>query len=211
MGRKSAKRISRVIRELHERDLDASPFEQLNVWLQEAVEAKVVEPTAMVLATVDGRRPSARVVLLKAIDERGIVFFTNYQSRKAVELDANPNAALVFYWSPIGRQVRVEGTVSRVGRAETEAYFVTRPRMSQIGAWASHQSERLTDRATLDRSVEEFEAKFHGKDIPAPPFWGGFRLVPAVFEFWQSRDNRLHDRLRYSHSDNRWIIDRLSP
>lgn len=212
MGRKSAKRIVRPVRELLEVQVKPNPIEQLRGWVREAEKAKVIEPTAMVLATATAdARPSARVVLLKTLDQRGLVFFTNYESRKATELEANAHAALVFFWASLGRQVRVEGRIARVSREETETYFVTRPRMSRIGAWASHQSQILPDRMVLDRSVAEFEERFRGKEIPAPPHWGGYRLVPSVFEFWQSRENRLHDRLRYSRTADSWSIERLSP
>jgi len=212
MGRKSARRIPAVSEGLEERDLHADPAEQLRRWLRDAARARIVEPTAMTLATagVDAR-PSARIVLVKNVDEHGIVFFTNYESRKASDLETNPHAALVWYWGPLGRQVRAEGTVARIPPEESAAYFKTRPRGSRIGAWVSRQSSVLEDRKELEEKVAEFEKQYRGRDIPLPPFWGGYRLDPHMFEFWQARENRLHDRFRYSRSADRWIIDRLFP
>lgn len=161
-------------------------------------------------ATRDGV-PAARMMLLKGVDPRGFTFFTNYQSRKAHELLGNARAALVFHWAVLQRQVRVEGTVDRLTDAESEAYFRTRPRASRIGAWASQQSAELSSRSELDRRVSEYEARFAGQDIPLPPFWGGYRLVPTVIEFWQGRINRLHDRLRYTREDTGWTVTRLYP
>jgi pyridoxamine 5'-phosphate oxidase len=166
----------------------------------------------MTLATADAAgRPSARMVLLKGFDERGFVFYTNYGSRKAGELDANPAAALVFWWPPLQRQVRVEGNVERVSREESEAYFRTRPLGSQLGAWASAQSQVIAGRAELERRLEELTARYGDGDVPLPPFWGGYRIRPEVVEFWQNRPNRLHDRLRYRRTPTGWTIDRLSP
>ena len=212
MGRKSARRVSDASAGLEERDLHADPAEQLRAWLGDATRARITEPTAMTLATagVDAR-PSARIVLVKTVDDRGIVFFTNYESRKASDLETNPHAALVWYWGPLGRQVRAEGTVARVTPEESAAYFATRPRGSKIGAWVSRQSKVLTDRRELEEKVAEFEQQYRGKEIPLPPFWGGYRLVPHLFEFWQARESRLHDRFRYSRSGDRWVIDRLFP
>lgn len=212
MGRKSARRIPAVSEGLQERDLHADPAEQLRRWLHDAARARVVEPTAMTLATanVDGK-PSARIVLVKNVDEHGIVFFTNYESRKASDLEANPHAALVWYWGPLGRQVRAEGTVAKISPEESAAYFETRPRGSKVGAWVSQQSSVLADRKELEEKVAEFEGQYRGREIPLPPFWGGYRLVPHMFEFWQARENRLHDRFRYSRSAGRWVIDRLFP
>jgi pyridoxamine 5'-phosphate oxidase len=166
----------------------------------------------MTLATAapDGA-PSARMMLLKGVDSRGFVFFTNYESRKSNELLANPRAALVFHWPVLQRQVRVEGAVARLPQAESEAYFRTRARGSRIGAWASKQSAELSTRAELDERVREYEAKFAGEDVPLPPFWGGFRLAPAAIEFWQGRVNRLHDRIRYTRTADGWSIARLYP
>ncbi len=161
-------------------------------------------------ATSDGA-PSARMMLLKAVEARGFVFYTNYESRKAGELLANPRAALVFHWPVLQRQVRVEGAATRLTHAESEAYFRTRPRGSQLGAWASRQSAELPARAELDRRVQEQEQRFAGQDVPLPPFWGGYRLTPSVIEFWQGRINRLHDRLRYTRTPSGWTVTRLYP
>ncbi len=161
-------------------------------------------------ATPEGT-PSARMMLLKGVDERGFVFFTNYESRKSAELLGNPRAALVFHWAVLQRQVRVEGTVEKLSEAESSAYFRTRPRGSRIGAWASKQSAELPSRAELERRVAEYDARFAGQDVPLPPFWGGFRLSPAVIEFWQGRINRLHDRVRYTRAATGWTVARLYP
>jgi pyridoxamine 5'-phosphate oxidase len=161
-------------------------------------------------ATPDGQ-PSARIVLLRGLDQRGLVFFTDYRSRKSRDLLANPRAALVFHWHPLERQVRVAGAVSRVSTEESEAYFRTRPRGSQLGAWGSEQSAPVPDRAAIERAVDLADRRFAGGEVPCPPHWGGFRVRPEEFEFWQGRANRLHDRLRYSQVDGRWRIDRLSP
>jgi pyridoxamine 5'-phosphate oxidase len=192
---------------------DANPFRQFETWFQEAVDADVVETNAMILATAtpDGR-PSARVVLLKGMDDEGFVFFTNYESHKGRELDANPQAALLFYWPQLTRQVRIEGTVSRVPQEESSAYFHTRSRLSQLGAWASHQSQMIPSREYIDQRLEDLIAEYEGADVPLPPYWGGYRLHPVLFEFWHGRPNRLHDRLQYTlQPDGSWPIVRLSP
>lgn len=197
---------------LSEGDLQANPVDQLKQWLQAAEEEEFVEPTAMVLATAtpDGR-PSARVLLLKGLDDAGLVFYTNVESRKGTELLSNPRAAAVFYWDTLARQVRVEGSIERLSAEESFSYFQTRPRMSQLGAWASNQSRVIADRTVLDEALETIRLRYAGEEIPLPPFWRGFRLVPIEFEFWQGRENRLHDRLCYSRRDHRWVIERLSP
>ncbi len=198
---------------LFRHDLAADPFEQFRLWFAEAEATEPPEPNAMTLATAsrDGR-PSARMVLLKGVDERGFVFYTNYESRKGHELAENPWGALTFWWPHMARQVRVEGYVEKVSPAESDAYFRTRPRGSQIGAWASPQSAVLPSRAELETRYREYEARFAGRDVPRPPHWGGYRLVPHTFEFWQGRLNRLHDRFRYRRDESgAWIIERLAP
>ena len=182
---------------MDERDLDADPLRQFERWFEEARGAGLQAPEAMALATATpSGRPSARMVLLKGADERGFAFHTNYESRKGDELAANPYAALLFHWQPLGRQVRVEGRVERVEAEESEAYFVTRPLGSRLAAWASPQSRPLTGRAELERLYAEAVEQF-GEDVPLPPNWGGFRLAPDAYEFWQHGDDRLHDRVRY--------------
>jgi pyridoxamine 5'-phosphate oxidase len=172
----------------------------------------LLEPNAMTLATVDAAgQPAARTVLLKAIDPRGLTFYTNLDSRKARELAANPKAALLFWWPPHARQVRFEGTIEAVDEAEADAYFATRPRGSQLGAWASAQSSVIADRAALEAAEQEIAERFAGGPVPRPPFWGGYRLTPERVEFWQGRTNRLHDRLRYTRLADGWQIERLAP
>ena len=197
---------------LREADADPDPIEQFRGWFGEALAADLHEPNAMTLATAtpDGR-PSARVVLLKGFDERGCVFYTNYEGRKGRELEANPRAALVFYWGELERQVRVEGRVSRVSDGESDAYFSGRPRGSQLGALASEQSRPVRDRGALERRLRELEGEYEGREVPRPAFWGGYRIEPETIEFWQGRENRLHDRLRYSRSEGGWKIERLQP
>jgi pyridoxamine 5'-phosphate oxidase len=198
---------------LEEDELNPDPFAQFRTWLEQAKTAGVYQPLGMTVATADARgRPSARLVLLRGLDDRGFVFFTNYQSRKARELDGNPWAALVFYWPEQDRQVRVEGRVERVTAEESDAYFRTRPHGSQLGAWASPQSQVIADRSVLEDRVAELAARYGGKEVPRPPHWGGFRVVPESIEIWQGRPNRLHDRLRYRRGDGgNWLIERLAP
>jgi pyridoxamine 5'-phosphate oxidase len=197
---------------LSEGDLAADPIEQFRRWLEQARTVDPKEFTAMTLATADREgRPSARVVLLKGVDERGFVFYTHYGSHKGRELLENPRAALVFYWPAQDRQVRVEGTVEKTSRAESEAYFASRPLGSRVGAWASPQSRRISGREELERRVREAGERF-GEDVPLPPDWGGFRVHPEAIEFWQGRPSRLHDRLRYSlDGEGHWRIERLAP
>lgn len=181
-------------------------------WFDDAKQSGILFPDAMTVATstIDGA-PSARMMLLKGVDDRGFVFYTNYDSRKSHELEENPKAALVFHWPILERQVRVEGAVTRIPEKESAAYFATRTRGSSIGAWASDQSSELESRAALEQRVREYENKFSGKDVPLPPFWGGFRLTPQSIEFWQGRLDRLHDRLLYERTDGSWRVVRLSP
>ena len=197
---------------LAEKDLARDPFRQFEKWFAEAQAAKVPEPNAMVLAscTADGR-PSTRTVLLKALDGRGFVFYTNYESRKGRELAGNARASLLFPWIAMERQVMVEGTVSRVTREESDAYFHSRPRLSQLAAWASNQSSVIGDRALLESAMKALEQQYAGTDVPLPPNWGGFRLAPESVEFWQGRRSRLHDRLRYRRDKEGWVIERLAP
>jgi pyridoxamine 5'-phosphate oxidase len=188
------------------------PIALFSEWFREAEEAGVDVPETMTLATADSdATPSARMVLLKGADEDGFLFYSGYVSRKAGELERNPRAALVFYWRPLGKQVRVEGRVERVSETESAAYFATRPRGSQLAAWASQQSEPLAGRAELDRRYAELEREYEGRDVPLPPHWGGFRLRPDAIEFWQHRDNRLHDRIRYTRAREGWRSQLLSP
>lgn len=198
---------------LDESSVAADPIAQFAAWFAEAREAQVREPNAMTLATAtpDGA-PSARVVLLKGVDARGFAFYTDYRSRKGAELDANPRAALVFWWQPLERQVRVVGRVERVARDEAAAYFATRPRGSRLGAWTSRQSSVLPDRAALEGDLADTESRFaDADDVPLPEHWGGYRVVPAEIEFWQGRPNRLHDRIAYLRAADGWTRRRLSP
>lgn len=199
--------------ELHPEDLHPDPVEQFNRWFEEARAAGVAEPNAMTLATADrGGAPSARVLLVKEFDARGFVFYTNYTSRKARELAENPRAAMVFWWPPLERQVRISGEIEKVTRAESEAYFHSRPISSQIGAWASHQSRPIASRDALEQREAELRKKFAGRPVPMPDFWGGYRLIPSTFELWQGRPSRLHDRLVYQRQpDGSWTIARLEP
>jgi len=192
--------------------LSQDPLELFEHWFAEAKRAGVEVPEAMTLATATGGGvPSARMVLLKGADEDGFVFYTGYGSRKSDELEQNPRAALVFYWRPLGRQVRVEGSVERVPEAESAAYFATRPRGSQLAAWASQQSRPLRSREELGRRYAELEREYEDREVPLPPHWGGYRLRPKAIEFWEHRENRLHDRLRYTRAREGWNVEMLSP
>jgi pyridoxamine 5'-phosphate oxidase len=197
---------------LDETSVDADPIRQFEAWFKQALDARLPEPNTMTLATVDARGyPSARIVLIKGVDERGFVFFTNYESRKGLDLAANPHASLLFYWIELERQVRVEGTVVKTAADESDAYFNSRPLGSRIGAWASDQSRPIESRALLEAREKSFSERF-GEHPPRPPHWGGYRLVPDTIEFWQGRPSRLHDRILYTRvSGGDWRISRLSP
>jgi pyridoxamine 5'-phosphate oxidase len=198
---------------LSEGDLEPNALGQFQKWFQETLQAGVVEPNAAVLATADASgTPSARLILVKGIDDRGFSFFTNYESRKGRELAQNPKAALVFPWIELERQVCITGSISRLSREEAAAYFKVRPRGSRLSAWASKQSQVIRSRAELEERVKQLERQYPGEEIPLPPNWGGYLLAPREIEFWQGRPNRLHDRLRYARQpDNTWRIERLSP
>jgi pyridoxamine 5'-phosphate oxidase len=209
----SERRKDYTLLNLREDEVDPNAIRQFERWFDEAMKAGVAEPDAMTLATAtpDGR-PSARVVLLRGVDDRGFVFFTNYDSRKGRELAANPWAALVLFWHELERQVRVEGQVRRVSVQESDHYFQSRPAGSRIGAWASPQSEVIKSRESLEIRCQELEKSFEDGTIPRPPNWGGFRLVPETIEFWQGRPSRLHDRLRYTRREqSKWLVERLAP
>jgi pyridoxamine 5'-phosphate oxidase len=193
-------------------DLDPDPIKQFEKWFIAAFDAQILDANAMTLATCVDGKPSARVVLLKDFDERGFTFFTNYASQKGQHLEKNPNAALVFYWMEVERQIRVEGKVEKTAREESEKYFHSRPFGAQLGAWASHQSQVIDARRVLQARLEEMKQRFAEGQVPLPPHWGGFRLKPDRVEFWQGRPDRLHDRFRYARQeDGSWRIDRLSP
>jgi pyridoxamine 5'-phosphate oxidase len=197
---------------LDEESAAADPVEQFRVWFEAALAAGIEDANAMVLATADAAgRPSGRVVLLKGYDPDGFSFYTNYASRKAEELAVNPRAELVFYWSPLNRQVRIAGAVTKLPPADADAYFASRPRGAQLGAVASRQSAVVGGRAELEERYRRVEAEYEGREVPRPPGWGGYLLRPDAIEFWQGRSNRLHDRLRYRRQDGGWIRERLSP
>jgi pyridoxamine 5'-phosphate oxidase len=202
-----------MTRGLRQPDLDPNPFRQFEVWFAQAIDSGIPEPNGMSLATVAGDgQPWLRTVLLKLYDDRGFVFFTNYESRKARHLEENPRVALLFPWVALGRQVKITGRAARIPAAESMKYFMTRPRGSQIGAWASPQSQVITSRSLLEAKVDEIRRKFADGEIPLPSFWGGYRVVPQTVEFWQARESRLHDRFIYRREDGgRWAIARLAP
>ncbi|MEA3121679.1 MAG: pyridoxamine 5-phosphate oxidase [Paraburkholderia sp.] len=197
---------------LDEKSVDPDPIRQFKLWLDQALDAQLPEPNAMTVATVDAQgRPSARILLIKGVDERGFVFYTNYESRKGRELAGNPHASLLFHWIELERQVRIEGVVEKTSAEQSDTYFTSRPLASRIGAWASEQSCEIASRAELEAREKTFTERF-GDTPPRPPHWGGYRLVPERIEFWQGRPSRLHDRLLYTRqAGNRWQISRLSP
>lgn len=200
-------------RPLHLKNLNPNPMEQLRIWIKDAIDANVIEPNAMVLATADSQgRPSSRTILLKEIDEAGLIFYTNYESRKARELDENPFASFTFYWKELERQLTIDGRVEKISEEHSKTYFSTRPRESQLGAWSSKQGTIIPSREILDKTFEYYKKEFAGKEVPKPVFWGGYRLIPDRWIFWQGRENRLHDRFLYlrEHNDE-WRIERLSP
>jgi pyridoxamine 5'-phosphate oxidase len=211
----AALRKEYTLAELSEKDVDASPIVQFNQWFGEALNAGLAEPNAMTVATVDASgRPSARIVLIKGVDARGFVFYTNYLSKKGHDLAAHPQAALLFYWAELERQVRIEGTIEKVSEQESDAYYLSRPLGSRLGAWASPQSQEVQGRGELEELLGQVQAK-HGDDPQRPPHWGGYRLVPDYFEFWQGRASRLHDRIAYRRQANggegEWVRSRLAP
>jgi pyridoxamine 5'-phosphate oxidase len=206
-------RYEHAVAGLRRRDLDPDPVKQFSNWFTAAIEAQIRDVNAMSLATVGSdRKPSVRIVLLKSFDHDGFVFFTNYDSEKGTQLAENPHAALGFYWIELDRQIRINGSVEKNSREESERYFHSRPLGSQLGAWASHQSEVVDARRILDARFAEISERYEGMKVPLPPHWGGYCLRPERFEFWQGRPNRLHDRFRYTrNADNTWQIDRLAP
>lgn len=198
-------------RKLDENTVNKNPFEQFSLWLEEAIEAQILDPNAMTLATSDaGGNPSARIVLLKGIDENGLTFFSNYGSSKSADIEENPKAAAVFFWKELERQLRVSGKVVKISREESEEYFKSRPYESKIGAWASKQSSVVPGRSYLEEKFGEAREKFPD-EVPLPEFWGGFRIIPSRFEFWQGRESRMHDRVVYEKSGESWKILRLAP
>ncbi len=198
---------------LNRSELDASPLREFELWYREAIESGIHEPGAMSLTTVDADgQPWQRIVLLKLFDEKGFVFFTNYESKKAKQIALNPRVSLLFPWHMLGRQLIITGEAEKVTTAESIAYFVTRPRGSQIGAWASGQSQLINSRSILETGIDRMKQKYANKEVPLPSFWGGYRVKPIAFEFWQERKNRLHDRFRYRKNEaGGWCVERLAP
>ncbi len=200
------------LKTLNEADVFADPMQQFEKWWQEAIESKIEEVNAMTLATATAEgKPSARIVLLKGIDRNGFVFFTNYHSHKGNQIEENPFVSLVFFWKELERQIRVEGSVSKVTAEESDAYFGSRPEGSRIGAWASPQSRVIASREVIEENVTELEKSFANKEIDRPPHWGGYIVIPNLLEFWQGRNSRLHDRIQYTYKDAAWKIERLAP
>ena len=198
---------------LRQSELEGNPYRQFEAWYGQTIETGIYEPGAMTLATVDAQgQPWQRIVLLKLFDEKGFVFFTNYESRKAKQIDANPKVGLLFPWHALGRQVKLTGQAEKISTAESLSYFVTRPRGSQIGAWASEQSQVINSRSILESMFDNMKKKFANNEVPLPPFWGGYRVKPETFEFWQARDSRLHDRFLYQKNESGdWFNQRLAP
>ena len=200
-----------ILQSLLEEDVASDPIEQFNKWWDESIISEIIEANAMTLATANAAGiPSARTVLLKAFSTEGFIFFTNYESQKGEDLAANPNAALLFFWKEMERQVRIEGKVEKISEEESDAYFNSRPLGSRIGTWASPQSKVINDRTVIEDNVQKFTEEF-GEKIPRPPHWGGYLLVPVKMEFWQGRSSRLHDRILFTREDNSWKISRLAP
>ena len=200
------------LRALLEKDVDQDPIKQFQLWWNEALTSNIEEPNAMTLSTcTKNGKPSARIVLLKGLSNEGFVFYTNYESRKGMELKENPSASLLFFWKELERQVRIEGTVTKTDEEKSNEYFVSRPELSKIGAWSSAQSTVIKDREQLEKNVIEYQQQFSAGEIPKPPHWGGYIVRPTLIEFWQGRPSRLHDRLQYTLRNEKWIIERLAP
>ena len=208
----SSLRRNYSLQRFDESTVEVNPFQQFSKWMEEALKSDLLDPTGMALGTAnkDGI-PAVRMVLLKGFDENGFVFFTNYESHKGSDLINNPNASILFFWKELERQIRITGTIEKTSRQESEEYFHTRPLESQLSAWASRQSSPIPNRKFLEYEFDELKLKYEHKQIPLPPFWGGFRLIPNYFEFWQGRENRLHDRISYRIKNDFWDIVRLSP
>lgn len=202
-----------TLKGLHREDLKDNPLKQFEIWFNDALSAKLIEPNAFTLATVgDSRVPSIRVVLLKLYDENGFVFFSNYKSKKAKQIEENPNCAMHFAWLGLERQVKIEGSIEKISKQDSLKYFLSRPKGSQIGAWVSHQSEVISSRALLEAKFNEIKDKFVKGEVPFPSFWGGYLIKPTTFEFWQGGEDRLHDRFQYSKiEEKKWNIERLAP
>jgi pyridoxamine 5'-phosphate oxidase len=200
------------LKSLDVKDVNLNPFEQFSQWFDEVMNSGLIEPNALILATSDKNgKPSVRALLLKGFSEKGFVFYSNYESRKGKEIKENNQASILFYWAELERQVRLEGKVEKISEKDSYSYFKTRPFKSKLGAWASNQSEVIEGRFIIIKKFLYYLTKFHSKEIPLPPYWGGYILIPDIFEFWQGRESRLHDRIRYRKISNQWIIERLSP